>query len=76
MIYRQYFKGGQAGTVISLPISGVLADELGWDWIFYVFGGLGCIWFVFWCFLVYEEPSHHPRITEVTTQNSNEVRVQ
>ncbi|TRY68802.1 hypothetical protein TCAL_04672 [Tigriopus californicus] len=56
--------GGQAGTVISLPISGVLADELGWDWIFYVFGSLGCIWFVFWCFLVYEEPSSHPRISQ------------
>jgi len=32
------FSGSYFGTVISLPLSGYLAETLGWPWIFYVFG--------------------------------------
>ncbi|KAJ8322204.1 hypothetical protein KUTeg_000675, partial [Tegillarca granosa] len=55
------------GTVVSTPISGILcgSDFLGgWPSVFYVFGTFGCIWFLFWMFLVYDSPSDHPRITE------------
>ena len=50
------------GTVISLPLSGFLADSLGWQAIFYVQGGLAAIWCVLWIFLVYDSPQQHPRI--------------
>ena len=49
-----------------MPLSGLLADELGWEWVFYVFGILGIVWFVFWVFLVFDSPEQHPRISEVS----------
>ena len=50
------------GTVVSLPFSGFLANEVGWEAIFYVQGGLAAIWCVLWIFLVYDSPQKHPRI--------------
>ncbi len=60
---RQTTDAGMAlGTVISLPFSGILADTLGWEAVFYVEGGLAMIWCVLWIFLVYDSPQDHPRI--------------
>ncbi|KAF8789844.1 putative inorganic phosphate cotransporter like protein [Argiope bruennichi] len=61
------FTGSQIGNVIAMPISGVLSstDLLGgWPSVFYVFGAFGCIWFLFWCVFVYENPSQHPTISK------------
>ncbi|KAK2145734.1 hypothetical protein LSH36_660g02057 [Paralvinella palmiformis] len=60
------YAGAQMGTVVSMPVSGLLckygfAD--GWPSVFYVFGSLGCLWFVGWCFLCYDSPAKHPRIS-------------
>lgn len=30
--------GSYFGTVIALPLCGVLAQSVGWPWVFYVFG--------------------------------------
>lgn len=57
--------GSNIGTVISLPISGWLCTLHyggGWPLCFYLFGGLGVVWFVLWMFLVYDTPQKHPRI--------------
>eukprot|EP00092_Neocalanus_flemingeri_P019684 GFUD01021319.1.p1 GENE.GFUD01021319.1~~GFUD01021319.1.p1 ORF type:complete len:503 (-),score=87.91 GFUD01021319.1:155-1663(-) len=56
------YSGAQAGTVLSLPLSGYLCDKLGWESVFYVFGTLGVIWWVGWWYLVYDTPSSHPTI--------------
>lgn len=56
------YAGMALGTVISLPFSGILADTLGWEAVFYVEGGLAMIWCVLWIFLVYDSPQDHPRI--------------
>ncbi|KAJ4449609.1 hypothetical protein ANN_01012 [Periplaneta americana] len=32
------FSGSYVGTVVSLPVSGILAEEIGWPSVFYVFG--------------------------------------
>ncbi|ESO83132.1 hypothetical protein LOTGIDRAFT_133858 [Lottia gigantea] len=61
------YSGAQLGTVISMPISGLLCDygfAGGWPSVFYVFGALGCIWVFFWMFIVYDHPSKHPRISK------------
>ena len=50
------------GTVVSLPFSGILADSLGWEWVFYIQGGLSLIWCVLWLVFVYDTPQSHPRI--------------
>lgn len=59
------FLGTNFGTIISLPISGWLCSlefDGGWPLCFYIFGGVGIIWFIFWMFLVYDTPTSHPRI--------------
>jgi len=56
------YSGAQLGTVLSLPISGYLCDKLGWESVFYVFGIIGVVWWVGWCYLVYDTPSTHPTI--------------
>ena len=57
--------GAQAGTMIALPVSGVLADEINWESVFYVFGVLGILWFIFWAYLCHNSPASHPRIDQV-----------
>ena len=57
------FAGGSFGTVVSLPLSGVLCETLGWESVFYVFGALGVLWFIVWALLVYNGPEFHPRIS-------------
>ena len=57
--------GAQAGTMIALPVSGVLADEINWESVFYVFGALGILWFIFWAYLCHNSPASHPRIDQV-----------
>jgi hypothetical protein len=39
---------------------------LGWEYIFYILGGLGAIWFSLWTYFVYDSPAIHPRISKVT----------
>lgn len=57
--------GAQFGTVVSMPLSGLLAGSaLKWPSIFYVFGVVGTIWSVLFLFLCYESPQVHPRINE------------
>jgi len=37
--------GGQVGTIMGNLLSGVFIEAYGWEFVFYFFGGLGCIWF-------------------------------
>ncbi|XP_043472998.1 sialin [Leptopilina heterotoma] len=59
------YAGSNFGTIISLPLSGWLCSlEFwgGWPLAFYLFGGLGIVWYVFWLFFIYDSPAVHPRI--------------
>lgn len=58
------FAGNYAGTVVSMPLSGILAVKFGWESIFYVFGTIGCIWFVSWILIVKKSPQQDPFISE------------
>ena len=64
ILMLQNILGAQAGTVVCLPICGILADYVGWESIFYVWGAVGCVWFITWCFLVFSTPEEHPRISK------------
>ncbi|XP_064103173.1 putative inorganic phosphate cotransporter [Macrobrachium nipponense] len=60
------YAGAQFGTVVSLPICGLLcqSDFLGgWPSVFYVFGVLGLLWFIFWMLLISNTPESHPTIS-------------
>lgn len=58
------FAGNYAGTVVSMPLSGILANSLGWESIFYIFGAIGIIWFVAWTIIVKKSPQEDPFISE------------
>ncbi|GAB6019540.1 hypothetical protein CHUAL_001114 [Chamberlinius hualienensis] len=58
------YTGCQVGTVLAMPITGLLCDtKFGWPTVFYVFGCLGIVWFVFWAIFAYDSPMKHPRIS-------------
>lgn len=59
--------GAQFGTIVSMPLSGLLSEygfDGGWPSIFYVFGFVGVIWSVAFLIFVHEDPSTHPNIDE------------
>jgi MFS transporter, ACS family, solute carrier family 17 (sodium-dependent inorganic phosphate cotransporter), other len=58
------FTGNYVGLVISLPVSGLLAASVGWEWVFYVFGIIGCVWTVAWLVIVRRSPAKDPFISE------------
>lgn len=56
--------GIQVGVVVSLAASGVLAANVGWESVFYVFGAVGCAWSVLWLIFVRSTPAKDPFITK------------
>ena len=59
------FNGNQAATIITLVLSGVVAQTLGWESIFYIFGCLGAVIGICFVYFVHESPSVHPSISLV-----------
>ncbi|XP_054720122.1 putative inorganic phosphate cotransporter [Uloborus diversus] len=54
-------------SLLPLSLSGYLSSSSflgGWPSVFYVFGALGCVWFVFWIIFAYESPDQHPHISK------------
>ncbi|XP_046405692.1 putative inorganic phosphate cotransporter isoform X2 [Ischnura elegans] len=58
------YAGTALGTVLSITLAGLLAGQINWEAVFYVMGGLSCIWCVLWIIFVYDGPDVHPRISE------------
>ncbi|XP_033170566.1 putative inorganic phosphate cotransporter [Drosophila mauritiana] len=61
------YAGAQFGTIVSMPLSGLLAHygfDGGWPSIFYVFGLVSTIWCVIFICLVQESPAVSTRISE------------
>ena len=58
------FSGSYVGTVIALPISGLLAQHVGWEMIFYVFGVIGVVWCIAWAWVVKDSPEEDRKITD------------
>lgn len=59
------FNGNSAATIVTLALSGLLAENLGWQYIFYFVGASGGLIGICWIFFVHESPGHHPNIAEV-----------
>lgn len=58
------YAGTALGTVISMLMAGMLAEYFGWASIFYVMGGLSCIWMFLWVFFVQDTPQQQPYIDQ------------
>ncbi|XP_016938903.2 putative inorganic phosphate cotransporter [Drosophila suzukii] len=66
------YAGAQFGTIVSMPLSGLLAHygfDGGWPSIFYVFGLLSTIWCILFIWLVQESPAVSTRIREAERQH-------
>ena len=57
------FCGSYGGAVLGMPISGFLADKIGWEAPYYFYGCAGVIWYMFWLWLAFESPAKHPSIS-------------
>ena len=44
------FSGSYVGSFLALPLSGILAQHISWESIFYVFGNYPTIFFFILCF--------------------------
>uniref|UniRef100_A0A1L8DE91 Sialin n=2 Tax=Nyssomyia neivai TaxID=330878 RepID=A0A1L8DE91_9DIPT len=62
------YAGSYAGTVVAMPLSGVLAQYWGWESVFYVSGAIGCIWCLAWLLIVKASPAQDPYISEEEKQ--------
>jgi MFS transporter, ACS family, solute carrier family 17 (sodium-dependent inorganic phosphate cotransporter), other len=62
------FAGTCSGTVVSLSLSGILAQVFGWESVFYVYGVVGCIWYVLWLAIVRASPDHDRFISDEEKQ--------
>lgn len=58
------FSGSFVGTVFAMPVSGLMAEYLGWASIFYVFGVVGLLWFAVWWYIVTDNPEDDPHISK------------
>uniref|UniRef100_A0AAY4CFQ5 Sialin n=1 Tax=Denticeps clupeoides TaxID=299321 RepID=A0AAY4CFQ5_9TELE len=56
--------GTSFGAFVAFPVTGIICESLGWPAVFYICGGAGCLWAVFWFVLVSDDPRTHPRISE------------
>lgn len=51
------------GAALTMPVCGFLIAQWGWQSVFYITGGIGIIWSIFWFTLIYDSPAQHPRIS-------------
>lgn len=56
--------GANFGAFVAFPLTGYICQMLGWPAVFYICGGAGCLWSIFWFIFVSEDPRTHPRISE------------
>ncbi|XP_040823590.1 probable small intestine urate exporter [Ochotona curzoniae] len=51
------------GWFIVLIVGGLICQTIGWPYVFYIFGGIGCVCCLLWFPLAYDDPEHHPFIS-------------
>lgn len=56
--------GGTFGTVITWPLVGILIEQAGWSYAFYVPAVLTIVMTLIWYCVVYDTPEVHPWITK------------
>ncbi|XP_045116561.1 putative inorganic phosphate cotransporter [Portunus trituberculatus] len=57
-----YF-GSNLSMMMTMALSGIIVDSLGWDAAFYIPGTICLAWALCWFLLVADTPSQHPRIS-------------
>ncbi|XP_062954090.1 sodium-dependent phosphate transport protein 4 isoform X2 [Cynocephalus volans] len=62
-LYSIALSGMLLGTFTGILLGGLISQVLGWPFVFYIFGGIGCVCCVLWFVLVYDDPASHPWIS-------------
>ncbi|XP_012588386.1 PREDICTED: sodium-dependent phosphate transport protein 3 isoform X3 [Condylura cristata] len=55
--------GSAFGSFTILCVGGLISQALGWPFIFYIFGSIGCVCCLLWFTVIYDDPVHHPCIS-------------
>ncbi|XP_008145284.2 sodium-dependent phosphate transport protein 3-like [Eptesicus fuscus] len=55
--------GAALGSSLILCVGGLISQALGWPFIFYIFGGVGCVCCLLWFTVIYDDPTRHPCIS-------------
>jgi MFS transporter, ACS family, aldohexuronate transporter len=55
--------GTAAGAVIAPPAIAAMIQHLGWRWVFFLCGGVGLLWALWW-WRDYFAPAEHPKLKE------------
>ncbi|XP_030560792.1 sialin [Drosophila novamexicana] len=58
------YLGSSVGVALFYPIFGYIIAWTSWEWVYYICGVFGMLWFIAWQFLVYDSPAQHPRIAQ------------
>ncbi|XP_047119767.1 putative inorganic phosphate cotransporter isoform X1 [Schistocerca piceifrons] len=67
------FAGSLIGNIVANAVSGVVIEATqSWDSVFYLFGGIGVLWFILWQLLCYSDPNSHPFISDEEKKYLNE----
>ncbi|MCZ6618699.1 MAG: ACS family MFS transporter [Gammaproteobacteria bacterium] len=51
------------GTVFALLVTPIIVAKFGWEWAFYLFGGVGLLWYLFWQAKTTSTPQQHAAIS-------------
>jgi ACS family sodium-dependent inorganic phosphate cotransporter len=51
------------GTIFGLVVTPIIILRWGWEWAFYLYGGLGFVWYFFWQRIAYSTPKEDPNIS-------------
>ena len=65
------FLGQELGSAMTFALSGVLTDNFGWQWDFYLFGIIGILFSILWIILVSSSPMKHSKISKVSMYHVN-----
>ena len=65
------YMGATFGVLLPSFSLGPITKTLGWPGVYYIFGSLSVLWFVFWIFLCYNSPKEHPFISESEAKELN-----
>ncbi|CAK9823012.1 Putative inorganic phosphate cotransporter [Anthophora retusa] len=63
------YAGTALGTVISILLTGLLAANLNWVWIFYIEGALCLIWCTAWWIMIEDSPEQQTRFISQEEKN-------
>ena len=55
--------GISAGTIFGYVVAALIIASYSWEWVFYSFGMLGLIWFIFWHKNFTSDPQEHKLIS-------------